>query len=157
MREKKSIPFLLFYTLCSLLFLIDLGALSIVERPLLYFLLCFYILQLSRPMGIARILFACGLLSLIPLIHYGRFGVGLIYLIPATLVGVKMRHILYDSIWHYYLLLAACILAQIGLVEYWILNLPISVSYTISTIAANILVIGIMSLIVPDRPRSFSL
>jgi hypothetical protein len=141
MREKRPLSALLYYGIACLLFIIDLGAFSIFEKPLIYGLLCFYILQLSRPIGLTRIAFACLLLSLSPLIHYGRFGISLAYLIPATLLGIKMRHTFYDSVWQYYLLLAGCILAQIGIVEWWILGLPISVSYTISTIIVNILVI----------------
>jgi hypothetical protein len=79
-------------------------------------------------------------------VYYGRFGLALIYLIPATFLGIKMRHTFYDTVWQYYLLLAGCLLAQIALIEYGILGLPISVSYTISTIIANIGVIWIMSL-----------
>ncbi len=146
MRDKKPLSYLIFYGLATLLFFIDLGGFSLFEKPLIYTLLCFYILQLCRPMSWPRILYCLLLLSLNPLIHYGRFGLGLVYLIPATFIGIKMRHTLYDTVWQYYLLLAACILAQIGLIEYGILGLPISASYTISTILANLIVIWIMSL-----------
>lgn len=150
MREKRPLSPVIFYGISCLLFLIDLGAFSIFEKPLIYSLLCFYILQLSRAMGPVRIIFSCLLLSLSPLIHYGRFGISLVYLIPATLLGIKMKLTLYDAIWQYYLLLIACIVAQIGLVEWWILGLPISLSYTISTILVNLIVVWIMSLIVRD-------
>lgn len=141
MRDKKPLSSFIFYGISCLLFIIDLGIFSIFEKPLIYSLLCFYMLQFSRPIGIARIIFSCLLLSLNPLIHHGRFGVSLIYLIPATLLGIKMRHTLYNSIWQYYLLLALCLFAQIALVEWWILSLPIGLTYTISTILVNILVI----------------
>ena len=146
MRDKKPLLHLIFYSIASLLFFIDLGSFSLFEKPFMYALLCFYVLQLARPMSWPRITYCLLLLSLCPLIHYGRFGIGLIYLIPATFLGIKMRHTFYDTVWQYYLLLAACLLAQICLVEYFILGLPISVSYTISTIIANIVVIWIMSL-----------
>lgn len=146
MRDKQPLSPFIFYGIACLLFIIDLGAFSIFEKPLIYSLLCFYILQLSRPMSLARITVTYLLLSLSPLIHYGRFGTSLVYLIPATLLGIKMRHTLYDALWQYYLLLACCILAQIALVEWGILGLPISASYTISTIIVNLLVIWIMSL-----------
>jgi hypothetical protein len=146
MREKRPLSTVIFYGISCLLFLVDLGAFSIFEKPLIYSLLCFYILQLSRPMGLARIIFSYLLLSLSSLIHYGRFGLSLVYLIPATLLGIKIRHTLYDSVWQYYLLLILCVIGQICLVEWWILGLPISVSYTISTVLANLLVIWIMSL-----------
>jgi hypothetical protein len=146
MREKRPLSSVIFYGISCLLFLVDLGAFSIFEKPLVYSLLCFYILQLSRPLGLARIIFSCFLLSLSSLIHYGRFGINLVYVIPATLLGIKIRHTLYDAVWQYYLLLVACLIAQKVLVEWWILGLPISISYTISTVLVNLLVIWIMSL-----------
>lgn len=146
MREKRPISPFFFYIIASVLFIVDLGAFSVFEKPIIYSLLCFYIIQLAKPMGLCRIAFACLLLSLSPLIHYGRFGISLVYLIPATLLGIKMRHTLYDGIWQYYMLLVGCILAQIYLVEWWVLGLPISLSYTISTVIVNLLVIWIMSL-----------
>jgi hypothetical protein len=146
MRNQRPISFLFFFGIACLLFLIDLGTFSFFEKPFIYSLLCFYILQLAKSMGISRVVFSCILLSLNPLIYYGRFGINLLYLLPATLLGIQMRHILYDSLWQYYALLIGCILAQIWLVEWWVLGLPISLSYTISTILVNLLIIWIMSL-----------
>jgi hypothetical protein len=146
MRDKKPLSPLLFYTISCMLFIVDLGSFSIFERPLIYSLLCFYIFQLSQPLSFTRIAFSSLLLSLSPLIYYGRFGISLVYLIPATLLGIKMRHTLYDSLWHYYLLLALCIVAQIVVVERLILGLPISLSYTIYTLIVNIIILWVMSL-----------
>lgn len=145
MRTQKALSPLLFYTILIVLFIVDLAAFSIFEKPVIFSLLCFYILQLSRPMGLIRIFTACILLSLSPLIQYGRFGLELVYVIPATLLGIKMRHTLYDSRWQYYALLAACLLAQIGLVEYGILHLTVGIPYTISMVFANLILIWIMS------------
>ena len=147
MKEKKPTIALLFYTLLCVFFFIDLAAFFLFEKPLIYSLLCFYILQLSRPMGIIRMVMACLLLSFPPLIQYDRFGLELLYLIPATFLGISMRKILYDSYWQYYLLLAACLLAQILIVEQVILHLGISITYTISTLFANLIVIWLMSYI----------
>ena len=93
MKEKKPTIALLFYTLLCVFFFIDLAAFFLFEKPLIYSLLCFYILQLSRPMGIIRMVMACLLLSFPPLIQYDRFGLELLYLIPATFLGISMRKI----------------------------------------------------------------
>lgn len=146
MKTKRSMPAPFFFCIIGILFLLDLAAFSVFEQQWMYSLLCFYILQLSRPMSLARIIITCFLLSLTPLINYGCFGIELVYLVPATLLGIKMRHTLYDSFWQYYLLLACCLGGQIVIVEYLILHLPIGLSYTISTIIANIITIWIMSL-----------
>ncbi len=147
MKIKKQCSALLFYSIIFLLFFVDLACLSLFEQPYIYSLLSFYILQLAYPISLIRIIICCLLLSMAPLINYGRFGLALIYGIPATLIGIKMRQTLYDSVWQYYALLAACLLAQIVILEYFILHLPISVPYTISTIFANLIVIWAMSLI----------
>lgn len=146
MHRKKALSPLLFFPLCVGLFFLDLGAFTLFEKPLLLSLLCFYILQLSRPISWPRILFACGLASLEFLLFYGRFGLNLLYLIPATFLGIKMSHTLYESRWQYYLLLGACILSQKLLLEPFILGISSSINYTLSTLFANLVVIWVMNL-----------
>jgi hypothetical protein len=146
MKEKKQLPASFFYTASIILFCIDLATLYVFERPFTYCLLGFYISALARPMSLIRIIVSCFLLSIAPLISYGRFGLELVYLIPATLLGVKMRLTLYDSTWQYYVLFTVCLLAQIGLLEGKILGLAVSIPYTISVIFVNLVIIAIMSL-----------
>ncbi len=145
MKDQRPLLPIFFYLITFILFFIDLAALSLFEKPLIYSLLCFYILSLSKPISILRILLTCLLLSINPLISYGRFGLELVYLIPATLLGIKMHHTLYNAVWQYYLLLMLCLLAQIVIIEYGMLHLTISVPYTISVLFANIGLIWIMS------------
>jgi len=156
MRSKKPCSAIIFYIAIFLFFFLDLAAFSFFEKPLLYSLLCFYLLQLSRPIPISRIIISCLLFCLSSLILYDRFGLSLIYVIPATLLGIKMRHILYNSSWQYYLLLALCLLVQIGLVEHLILHWSVSIPYTISTLFVNLMVIGTMSLVLKIADRRFS-
>lgn len=143
--EKNSSSFL-FYFLVFIFFFIDLIAFSIQEKLFFYTLLCFYIMQLSRPISIFKIIFACTVLCITPLIVYGRFGLTLLYLIPATFLGIIMRHTLYKSYWQYYALLIACLLVQIYVIEYAILHLPVSGTYTISILFVNIVMIWLISL-----------
>lgn len=145
MKIKQPLSPLIFYIITIILFFVDLGSFSLFERPLMYSLLCFYLLQLARPTGWCRITVISILFSLSSLLYYDRFGLTLVYLIPATLLGIKMRKILYDSYWQYYLLLAACLLAQIIIVEHLILHLSISIPYTISTLFVNLIIIGFFS------------
>lgn len=147
MKTKQPISVLLFYAITIILFFVDLGSFSIFERPIIYSLLCFYLLQLARPISWCRITFVCLLFSLSSLLHYDRFGLSLVYLIPATLLGIKMAKVLYDSYWQYYLLLGACLLAQIIIVEHLILHLSISIPYTIFTLFVNLVIIGLLSYI----------
>lgn len=146
MHRKKALSPLLFYTLCIGFFLLDLGAFTLFEKPLLFSLLCFYILQLARPISWPRIFTACGLASLEFLLFYGRFGLNLVYLVPATFLGIKMSHTLYESRWQYYLLLAASILSQKLLLEPFILGISSSITYTLSTLFANLIVLWVMNL-----------
>jgi hypothetical protein len=146
MHTKKAISPLLFYPLCLGFFFLDLGAFILFEKPLLLSLLCFYILQLGRPISWPRIIFGCTLASLEFLLFYGRFGLNLVYLVPATFVGIKMNHNLYDSRWQYYLLLAVCILLQKGALEPFILGIQSSIPYTLSTLFANLVMMWVINL-----------
>ncbi len=147
MHRKKALSPALFYPLCIGFFLLDLGAFIIFEKPLLFSLLCFYILQLARPISWPRIITGCTLAGLEFLLFYGRFGLNLLYVIPATFLGIKMSHTLYESRWQYYLLLAACILSQKLLLEPFILGISSSITYTLSTLFANLGVIWVINLI----------
>ncbi len=147
MKTKQPLSPLIFYVAVVLLFFVDLASFSVFERPIIYSLLCFYLLQLARPISFCRITVVCILFSLDSLLHYDRFGLSLIYLIPATILGIKMRKVLYDSYWQYYALMAACLLVQIIVVEHLILHLSISIPYTISTLFVNLVIIGILSYI----------
>lgn len=151
MRAKKAISPFLFYPLCLGFFLLDLAAFTFYEKPILLSLLCFYILQLARPISWPRIIFACGLASLSFLLFYGRFGLNLLYLVPATILGIKMSHTLYDSRWQYYLLLAACILLQKAALEPFILGIHSSIPYTLTTLFVNMIIIWVMSIFLYAR------
>lgn len=146
MHRKKALSPLFFYPLCIGFCLLDLGAFILFEKPLLLSLICFYILQLARPISWLRIFTACGLASLEFLLFYGRFGLNLLYLVPATFLGIKMSHTLYESRWQYYLLLATCIISQKALLEPFILGISSSITYTLSTLFVNLVVIWVMNL-----------
>src|ERR1700733_142552 len=147
MREvRKTIAPLFFYGIITLLFFVDITTYMILERPLFYTLLCFYIMHCAFPFSWSRIVSANFLLSLLSLIQYGRFGLCLIYLIPATLLRIKMHQTMHEGPLLNYLILVGCLAAQIGLIEHLILGLPISALYTASTIIANIIVMTIFSL-----------
>lgn len=146
MHRKKALSPLFFYPLCVGFFFLDVGAFTLFEKPLLLSLLCFYTLQLARPISWPRIVFGCTLASLEFLIFYGRFGLNLLYLIPATLLGIKMSHTLYESRWQYYLLLATCILSQKLILEPFILGISSTITYTLTTLFANLMVIWVMNL-----------
>ncbi len=143
MKNRSLSPFF-FYLLSALFFVVDIAAFSFFERPFLYSLLCFYIAQLAYPIGLTRIIPTCFLLSLYPLIFYDRFGLNLIYLIPASFLGTKIRHVFYDTQWHYLLLLIACLLTEIGIIEYALLGLSISLTYTFLVLFVNIIVLCCM-------------
>lgn len=146
MHRKKALSPFFFYPLCIGFFFLDLGAFTFFEKPLFLSLLCFYILQLARPISWPRIIFGCTLASLEFLLFYGRFGLNLLYLIPATFLGIKMSHMLYESRWQYYLLLATCILAQKLLLEPFILGISSTITYTLTTLFANLGMIWVMNL-----------
>lgn len=146
MKAPSSCHPFIFYSISFLLFFVDLAAFSFFERPIVLSLLCYYIFQLSRPLSLARIFVGCLLLSLMGLVIYGRFGLDLLYVIPATLMGIKMRNLLYNCLWHYDILLILALLGKIVGIEHIILGLPISASYTFSILFVNIVIIKVLSL-----------
>ena len=145
MKKERSLKGINYYIIIVLLFIIDLAVFSYLEKPLIYSLLSFYIFQLAYPLGIVKIIVSCMLLSLESFIYYGRFGLDLLFILPATFIGIRLAHILYNSVWQFYLLLIVCLLAKITLIEWLILGQNVNPSYTISLVFANIGVVWIMS------------
>lgn len=146
MKYKKQLSPFIYYTSGLLLFFIDTAIFSLSEKALVYSMLCFYVLQLKKQISWWRILFLLFLLCLNSLLHYGRFSLELLYLLPITAMGLKIKHIFYNRYWHYYALLMAALLAKILLIEYLLIGLPISLSYTFSILFANMIIVWCMSL-----------
>jgi hypothetical protein len=146
-REKITSP-IYFYSLLALLFLLDVGSFLFFERPLIYSVLCLYIITCIHNGGPIRVALGMAALLLQSFIYFGRFGAPLATLIPITLAGLQARHVFYHSRWIYYLLLLLALLLQIVVVEHLILHLAISIPCTISQIFANmIMMIFIRSLL----------
>lgn len=142
----KQSSFIFYYAIVLLLLVTNLCLLALLEKPIIYSLLCFYTLQLSKPLSWPRIIFGCFFISVYSFILYGRFGLDLIYLIPATLIGLQMQHTFYNSLRQYYVLLAGMLIIKLALIEPLILHMPFIIPYTILTICVNIFLMWILSL-----------
>lgn len=143
-KEKKIHQIFVFYSIVFLLFFLDLFLFFLFETQSVYSLLCFYIGALSKSPSITQVIIVNLILCLNSLIYHGRLGLESLYLIPITIIGLKISHSCYDSPWPYFILLIMSLLLQIGLIEHTILHLPVSLSYTISTVCVNIGVMGII-------------
>src|SRR5207253_1895867 len=101
---------------------------------------CFYIINLFHEKRIGNLSIIALLLSLESCLHYGLFGIPLLYLIPATFIGMLAQKLLYTTRLQPYILLTACLLTQGWLIEPVFLHIPAINSYTNLKIIANIIV-----------------
>lgn len=147
MKEKKPYSFLSFSFFTLLFFCLDASLFYILERPFFYSLLAWYTLLLSKETSHIRLAFALIALTFQSCLFTGRLGLGLLTVIPLTLIGLKAKTALYDVLWPYYILFISCLLAQLWIIEYLILGLTVSFSCTYSIIIANIIMILLLSLI----------
>jgi hypothetical protein len=141
----KNKSWIVFYVLLLAFFLLDIISYQVLERPLLYFLLCFYCVQLRNSLKFARITSALILLSFLSLLQWGQWGLSLFYALPAPLLAVHMRHMLYDSKLPYLALLLGCLLTQLLVVEGFLLHAPLQIQTIITTLVVNGLIATIMS------------
>lgn len=133
------------YLFIFLLFVIDIVAFNFLEKQLICALLCLYIVQITRPLKAGHVLLSTLLLFIESSLYYGRFGLQFIYLTPLLLIGLSMQKTFYKSKLYPYLLLIIALLCA-TVVEYFILGLSVSLSYTISQILVNIGMLWILSL-----------
>lgn len=140
MKKEKKQTALFFYTFLCACFLVDMICFAFLERPLIYAVLCFYIITCIRSFKSVRIVTGLFLIALESFIYSGRFGITFLTLIPITLIALHVRHFLYESRWISYALLLIALLLQIVFIEYFLLHLRISIPYTISQIIANMII-----------------
>lgn len=146
MRTPRRRTALFFYTVAVLLFLCDISSASVCEKPFLYSLLGFYILQLAGHITVPRVAFCWLLLAITSLLRTSHAGLFLLYVLPATALGILLKKLVYDSPWYYIILVEVCLIVQLWGIEYLILRHPVSVTYTISILFVNMIVTWIVSL-----------
>ena len=134
------------YALSIAFFIIDISSATFMHKPILFSLLCFYIVLLFYSDARGPLLLSFALIGLQSFWLYGIFGLQWLYLIPLTLIGFRLAHQVYPSICYPMALLASAIALQTGLIEHILLAKSTSQGYTGIKICANIIVIGLMSL-----------
>jgi len=145
-----------FVTCCLaiILTLVDILLFSLLEQQLFATLLCFYImyifsdptLKLHRAPKILNWLmigFFLLLLSLESFYFNGSCIATLLYLVPATLIGMVLRQILYKSELQGHILLIFCLLAHSLIIDYLSLPEGTWAAYTATKILVNMLVMVI--------------
>lgn len=138
-----------FYLIVLLCFVLDFFSFAFFEQQILFSLLSFFFLYICHSFNasLVRIMVGLLLLSLESFFYCGRFGLQLIYLIPATIIGLQAQQ------WFYTPPLLAYSLLSISLVLHSYITtdatgiLALFEPYTIIKIIANIIVMIFMSLI----------
>ena len=113
---------------------------------MVFSLLCFTVFTLTRLTTVARVATLFILLALQSLLMYGIFGIQLIVMAPITLFALTVGTFFYETKWYYYALALVALLAQMILIEHYMLHLPLTISYTISVFIANIIIMLLISL-----------
>jgi len=135
-----------FYPTIFVLFLFDIFSFSLCEKQVISLLLCFYIMKLYKETTIFELCSMGCLMCLESSLYYSHFGLQLLYLIPASFIGLQSQKLFYVSRIQPYLLLTGCLLVQYFLIEPIILDNHIISNYTPVKIIANIIVLWCVSL-----------
>jgi hypothetical protein len=133
------------YLLIFFLFLLDCSVNHFFQEPIFQSLIVFYIISLLHKRPWRYNFCTLILISLEQFIDFGRWGASLLYLLPATLLILKLQKTLHIKTAIQYL-----IMVVILIIHFWILT-PILVGsmpstwYTICKIIANILLMMILN------------
>lgn len=136
-----------FYVGSFLLFIADMIIFSLLDQYTIYGLLAFLCIVSSHHLSVARAIWVLSLLSLESFILYGQLGLSLIYTVPIIIIGMVWVRSVYQHRSLSYLLVALAIIGQTYLVEGVMLGLPTSLTYTITRIFVNLMVLWLISLI----------
>lgn len=136
-----------FYPTVFILFLFDIFSFSLCEKQIISLLLCAYIMNLYKESNLLRLCTIASLLCLESSLYFGHFGLQLLYLIPATFIGIQSQKFFYVSRIQPYLLLISCLLVQYFIIEPMQMDNHIISTYTPVKIIANIIILWCGSLI----------
>jgi|SRR5579872_571259 len=139
---KNSFIVFIIQTLIALC--IDLFFFFLLEKPMIYATLCVFAREAIHGawyrVGTLMVLISCQFF-----IYVGSFGLPLLYLLPIAYVGRRIGRSCYVTPIYPYAVLITCLLAQRFFIEHLILRIPITPSYTITTIFANIVILTVFS------------
>ena len=133
------------YVLLFLLFFIDVLAASFFEQPVIFGLLSFYIFSLFLQIKNGQRALGLFLICCEHFLFGSPFGLPLLYLIPVTLLTLKIRPILNPNLLLPFFVLLGCLGLQF-LVEPSIMPLFSAKIYTIGNVFATIIVMILLSL-----------
>ncbi len=138
-------PLFLMLVSCAL-FLSDVSLYFLCHHQFLYLILIAYIFELLSTQNKYFLLFFGSLICLESFIFYGTLWAPLAALIPLTFLEIQYRHNFYQS-WGYKVGVGSLfIIAQIVIIEPFLLGLPLGIAYTFFKVCSNMLVVGILSL-----------
>lgn len=141
----KTYKISFFIALAFFLFFLDIVTFTLIEQPLVYSLMCLYVIQILKPFSWVQMSVLVLLLACESLIFYGHFAVPLLYLLLIAGIGSFMRKTCYMDTIHRYWLLILCMIGQALLIEWVILGLPISITYTFSKIFATLSILIVLT------------
>lgn len=134
------------YCIPIILLCVDINLFGFLHQHVIFTLLCWYILQLTNNSSFAQLTWILVLLATQSTLLYGRFGLELLYLIPLSLIVLKIQPYIG---WKFVLIsttLIASLLLQTYILQSYLLELPVTSTYTAIKIIGNLVVMGLVSL-----------
>ena len=135
-----------FYTFALLLFFLDICFSTFFEKHIIFSLLCFYSLTIFKRHSLFQLSFLFILLSLATFFQQGHFDLQFFYLIPLTIIALKIKRTLYTTKTQSCLFLILALLLHALLTKQAYHFMPLLPSYTLATIFVNIIIVLIISL-----------
>ncbi len=134
------------YLTILLFFALDILCASFFERWIVFALLCYYLIKLFHKTNIPKLSITLVALSLESFVHYGIFGIELLYLIPITLLAFVLKNIFNATGLQPYFLLLISLVAQKTLIEGYLLGQSSVMRCTLIILCVNIGIITGISL-----------
>ena len=146
MNKNKTFLTNYFFSNLFILFILDIFFFMLLEKNFFHLLLCFYVLHISTSSSIRRLSVIAFFIYFESFLHYGQFGIQLMYIIPLTILGKKAKKNFYWTSLHPYILLTLALVTQSLFIDGYSLHSVASNTYTITKIIANIIVLLLFSL-----------
>ena len=134
------------YLYMIVLFTFDIVLSALFEQQIICSLLCFYACSLFSSISTRHLSILIFLILSEQFLIFGNFGLPLLYLLPITIFVLKARQLFYIHTIAPYLILLACLCAQLLIIEPYMFHISCPLCYTLSKFLGNIIAMMLLSL-----------
>lgn len=140
---KNFFNFIIFFLLAILFLLLDISAFTILQKKIVFSLLCLYVVLLFKKSKMSYLAILSLFMSLETFLLYGQTIYFLFFLILLSIITVKLYTLLHKNYFFPHLFIVSIVAIEQIILEPRLFNISTISPYTIEKICVNLLIVAI--------------